>query len=96
MKQQKTKQKTQAEKEFNTRISKRMKVIRETLNLTLEDLGKILNVSFQQAQKYENQDSDISFYKLHLFLDYCREHKGRSFTLDEFVSSKELELTIKI
>jgi transcriptional regulator with XRE-family HTH domain len=94
MTQQKTRQKTQEEKEFNARISKRMKVIRETLGLTLEDLGKILNISFQQVGKYELGKSDISFYKLHLFLDYCREHKGRSYTLDEFVSSKEFNIKI--
>lgn len=95
MTQQKTKQKTQEEKEFNTRIARRIRAVRQSVGLTLEDLGKILNVSTQQVQNYEIKHN-ISLYKLCIFLDYCREHKGKNYTLDEFVSSKELELNRKI
>lgn len=54
-------------KDLNKIIGKNLKRIRKNLGYTQEDIGGILDVSFQQAQKYEygtNRLSLESAYKL--------------------------------
>lgn len=91
-----TQQKTQQKKDFNAKICRRIKVLREALNLTQTDLGKIFNLTTQQAQKYESGQNEISMYYTCLFLDYCRKEKDVNYTLDEFISAEEFKLKVKM
>jgi transcriptional regulator with XRE-family HTH domain len=91
-----TQQKTQEKKDFNAKICRRIKALRKNLNLTQTDLGKIFNLTPQQAQKYESGKNEISVYYICLFLDYCRKEKDVNYTLDEFISAEEFKLKLKM
>ena len=46
--------KTEEEKVFNSIVGKNIRYLRKERKLTQSDIGKAINVSFQQVQKYEN------------------------------------------
>jgi len=49
----------QATKDINTRIGENLRLIRQIHNLTQTQLGEMLNVTFQQVQKYERGSNNI-------------------------------------
>ena len=58
--------------DFDKRLGAIMKERRIKLDITQEDVGEVLDVTFQQVQKYEsgvNRMSVERFYKLCKFLD---------------------------
>lgn len=83
------------EKEFNLRIARKLKFLRKRMGLTGEQVGKILDVSFQQVQKYEKGGTKISIYKLYIFLEYCRKNiNGFDYTIDDLILGKEIKVSI--
>ena len=58
------------DKTLNARIAKKMKKIRKSNGLTLEQVSKVLEVSPQQVQKYEVKYTQVPFSKLFLFLEF--------------------------
>lgn len=60
------------DKNLNTRIAKKMKQVRKSNGLTLEQVGKALEISAQQVQKYEVSATQIPFSKLFLFLEFFK------------------------
>ncbi|NRB11393.1 MAG: helix-turn-helix transcriptional regulator [Rickettsiaceae bacterium] len=53
-------------------VSKRLKMRRMMLGLSQHDLGKAVNVSIQQVQKYEKATNRISSGKLHAFAKFLK------------------------
>lgn len=51
-------------KNINEIIAKNIKIARQLKGLTLKDVGKVLSITGQQAQKYEAGKNPISIDKL--------------------------------
>jgi transcriptional regulator with XRE-family HTH domain len=54
------------EKNINQVIAKNLKIARQVKGLTLKDVGAILGITGQQAQKYESGKNPIAIDKLML------------------------------
>ncbi len=57
-------QRTPEELAFNARVGNNIKYIRKIKNLTQSNVGKALNCTFQQIQKYEKGANGVSAQKL--------------------------------
>lgn len=56
--------------DVNRNIASKMKMVRKMKGLSLNDVSKILNVSPQQAQKYETGATQVPFSKLFIFANH--------------------------
>ena len=56
--------------DINKLLGYRMKMLREKYGISQMKMGKILGVTFQQIQKYENGENGISFAKYVRFCNY--------------------------
>lgn len=57
------------EAKINKEIGKNLKSIRRAVKVSQEELGKSVNVSFQQIQKYENGNNRVSAATLKIFAE---------------------------
>jgi transcriptional regulator with XRE-family HTH domain len=74
------------DKKINKIIASKMKLVRKVKGLSLEEVGKILGVSTQQAQKYETGATQVPFSKLFLFASYFNIKPDFFFTEGEDVN----------
>lgn len=70
--------------DINKKIAKKMRMARKTKGLNLVQVGEMLHVSPQQAQKYETGATQIPFSKLSMFITNLGLNPG--FFFDEFQS----------
>ncbi len=70
-------------------IGQNIRVFREAINMTQDELGTILGVSFQQIQKYENAKNRIPASRL--FVASKAFHR----TIDEFFVMREFSSRVR-
>lgn len=58
------------EQAINNGIGERLRYYRKTSNLSQQELGEVLEVSFQQIQKYERGSNRISAVKLQVISEF--------------------------
>jgi DNA-binding transcriptional regulator YiaG len=59
-------------------ISKKVRLVREKLEISQEDLARALNVSYATINRWENAKTKPTRMALAVFYDYCEKH-GISF-----------------
>lgn len=57
---------------FNQLIGMNLKYMRKERELTQEKVAKILNVTFQQIQKYENGKNALCAFKIKKYCDFFK------------------------
>ncbi len=60
------------EESINKSIGEKLRSLRKMKGINQSDIGKILGVSFQQVQKYENGQNRICGAKLKMVADYLQ------------------------
>lgn len=71
---------------FDTRLGRLVKMQRIAANLTQEELGKIIGVSFQQIQKYENGSNRITVSRIQTISAALGVHANFFFDEDNFTA----------
>jgi transcriptional regulator with XRE-family HTH domain len=56
--------------EADIRIGARVRAARERAGMSQTELGRVLGVSFQQVQKYENASNRLSAARIQIIADY--------------------------
>lgn len=80
---------TQVNKDnFDYILGMNLKYLRMERKISQERMGKILNVTFQQVQKYERGKNAVSSYRLKMYLDYFQVG-FREITDMHFIQKKE-------
>ena len=54
-------------------INKELKVIRELLSLSQEEIAKMLDVSLETVNRWENEKTDIEDRNIEIIYNYCLE-----------------------
>ena len=101
----------QNSKTFSSHVGEKIRTFRIVSGLTQEDLGKKIGVTFQQIQKYEKGQNNISLSRLHNIalamnidiVDFFHKEELLSFgesqeiytTNDQKISSKEIQNIVK-
>jgi|SRR5579863_315942 len=75
-----------ATREFNRLIGRRLRDARILRGLSQEKLGKIIGVTFQQVQKYENGANRVSAQKVKAFAE------ALGVTVNHFLGAPVIEL----
>ena len=63
-------------------LSKKVRLVREKLEISQEDLARALNVSYATINRWENSKTKPTRMALAVFYDYCEKH-GIGFDEDE-------------
>jgi DNA-binding transcriptional regulator YiaG len=55
-------------------LSKKVRLVREKLEISQEDLARALNVSYATINRWENSKTKPTRLALGVFDDYCKKH----------------------
>jgi transcriptional regulator with XRE-family HTH domain len=93
-KRKKTEEQTINQRRFNVHCGTRLRNLRCQNKYTQTDLGKILNYSFQQIQKYEKGDNVMSGYVMGVLANYMNvniSYFSEGFNFNNFTSNLKYE-----
>ena len=93
-KRKKTEEQTIRQKRFNVHCGTRLRNLRCQNKYTQTDLGKVLNYSFQQIQKYEKGDNVMSGYVMGVLANYMNvniSYFSEGFNFNNFTSNLKYE-----
>lgn len=55
-------------------FSEKVKLVRQKLMLSQEDLARELGISFATVNRWENSKTEPNYIKQRLFHDFCKKH----------------------
>ena len=93
-KRKKTEEQTINQRRFNVHCGTRLRNLRCQNKYTQTDLGKVLNYSFQQIQKYEKGDNVMSGYVMGVLANYMNvniSYFSEGFNFNNFTSNLKYE-----
>lgn len=93
-KRKKTEEQTIRQRRFNIHCGTRLRNLRCQNKYTQTDLGKVLNYSFQQIQKYEKGDNVMSGYVMGVLANYMNvniSYFSEGFNFNNFTSNLKYE-----
>ena len=93
-KRKKTEEQTINQRRFNVHCGTRLRNLRCQNKYTQTDLGKVLNYSFQQIQKYEKGDNVMSGYVMGVLSNYMNvniSYFSEGFNFNNFTSNLKYE-----